>query len=168
VTAETTTAPDPGIVGRRQKRNEDPRLLTGKALFIDDLNLPDMAHVAFLRSPHAHARIRGIDASGALAMPGVVEVYTAADLGDYWQPGPLLVPPPPVEGMVFHQRCQVPLAKDKVRQLGEPVAVVVAENRYLAEDAAERILVDYDASWSTTSRCRRWSISKRPCKPERR
>ena len=133
-----------GIVGRRQKRNEDPRLLTGRALFIDDLNLADTAHVAFLRSPYAHARIGGIDVSGALEMPGVVAVYTAADLGAYWQPGPLLVPPPPVPGMVFHQRTQVPLAKDKVRHLGEPVVLIVAESRYLAEDAAERIVVDYE------------------------
>jgi len=132
------------VIGQRLKRNEDPRLLTGRALFVDDLNLPGMAHVAFLRSPHAHARIRGIDVSAAREMEGVVAVYTAADLGDYWQPGPLLVPPPPVEGMVFHQRTQVPLAKDKVRHLGEPVVLVVAESRYIAEDAVERIFVDYE------------------------
>ena len=69
---------------------------------------------------------------------GVVAVYTADDLGDYWQPGPLLVPPPPIEGIVFNQRTQVPLAKDKVRHVGEPIAIVVAESRYLAEDAARR------------------------------
>ena len=97
-----------------------------------------MLHVAFLRSPHAHARIRSIDIAAARQKPGVVAVYTAADLGDYWQPGPLLVPPPPVAGMVFHQRTQVPLAKDKVRHVGEPIAVVVAESRYLAEDALPR------------------------------
>jgi len=132
-------------LGERIKRNEDPRLLTGRALFIDDLDLPGTAHVAFLRSPYAHARISGIDVAEAQAMPGVVAVYTAADLGDYWQPGPLLVPPPPVEGMVFNQRTQVPLAKDKVRHVGEAVALVVAESRYLAEDAACRIFVDYEA-----------------------
>jgi carbon-monoxide dehydrogenase large subunit len=131
-------------LGERIKRNEDPRLLTGRALFIDDLDLPGMLHVAFLRSPHAHARIRGTDAFRACGREGVVAVYTAADLGSYWQPGPLLVPPPPVEGMVFHQRTQVPLAKDKVRHLGEPVALVVATSRYVAEDALEDIAVDYE------------------------
>ncbi|MFP5288335.1 MAG: xanthine dehydrogenase family protein molybdopterin-binding subunit, partial [Thermoanaerobaculia bacterium] len=124
-------------LGERIKRNEDPRLLTGRALFVDDINLPDMVHVAFVRSPHAHARILGIDASQALQREGVIAIYTAADLDGYWKPGPLLVPPPPVEGMVFHERTQVPLAKDKVRHLGEPVAIVVAVSRYVAEDAAE-------------------------------
>lgn len=132
------------LIGERTKRNEDPRLLTGRALFIDDLELPDLAHVAFLRSPHAHARIGRIDVSRARQHEGVLAVYTAEDLGDYWQPGPLLVPPPPVEGMVFHQRTQVPLAKGKVRHLGEPIALVVAVSRYVAEDALVDIEVDYD------------------------
>ena len=131
-------------IGTRTKRNEDPRLLTGRALFIDDLDLPGMVHVAFLRSPYAHARILSIDKSRAEEHEGVVAVYTAEDLGSYWQPGPLLVPPPPVEGMVFHQRTQVPLAKGKVRQLGEPVVAVVAVSRYVAEDALEDIFVDYE------------------------
>ena len=133
-----------GLVGAAIRRNEDPRLLTGRALFVDDVALPDMAHVAFLRSPYAHARILSVDTTEAAAMEGVVAVITAGDLGDYWQPGPLLVPPPPVEGMVFHQRCQVPLAKGKVRHVGEPIAVVVATSRYVAEDAAERIVVDWE------------------------
>jgi carbon-monoxide dehydrogenase large subunit len=132
------------VIGARAKRNEDPRLLTGRALFIDDLELPGMVHVAFLRSPHAHARLRGVDVSRARRREGVVAIYTAADLGDYWQHGPLLVPPPPVEGMTFHQRTQVPLAKDKVRHLGEPIAVVVAVSRYVAEDALADIAVDYE------------------------
>ena len=130
--------------GERIKRNEDPRLLRGEALFTDDVNLPGMAHVAFLRSPHAHARILEIDTSMAEEMDGVVAVYTAVSLGDYWQQGPLLVPPPPVEGMVFNQRTQVPLAKEKVRFVGEPVVMVVAESRYIAEDAVDLIFVDYD------------------------
>ncbi|MFP5285982.1 MAG: xanthine dehydrogenase family protein molybdopterin-binding subunit, partial [Thermoanaerobaculia bacterium] len=131
-------------LGERIKRNEDPRLLTGRALFIDDLDLPGIAHVAFLRSPYAHARILSIDTSRARQREGVIAVFTAEDLGSYWQPGPLLVPPPPVEGMVFHQRTQAPLAKDKVRHRGEPVALVVATSRYVAEDAVEDIEVDYD------------------------
>ena len=133
------------MIGARTKRNEDPRLLTGRALFVDDLDLPGMLHVAFLRSPYAHARIRSIDTSRARRHEGVIAVYTAEDLGSYWQPGPLLVPPPPVEGMVFNQRTQVPLAKGKVRQLGEPVAVVVAVSRYVAEDALPDIEVDYES-----------------------
>src|SRR5580698_1493656 len=94
-------------------RNEDARLLSGQALFVDDVELPGMLHAAFLRSNVAHAHIRSIDVVAARARPGVVAVYTAADLGAYWAPGPLLVPPPPIAGITFNQRTQVPLAKDK-------------------------------------------------------
>ena len=132
------------FVGKRVPRNEDARLLTGRAMFVDDLNLPGMLHVAFLRSDDAHARIRSIDASAARARPGVAAVYTAEDLGDYWQPGPLLVPPPPIPGVEFHACTQVPLAKDKVRHVGEPLAMVVAESRYVAEDALADIVVDLE------------------------
>ncbi len=130
-------------VGERSKRNEDPRLLTGRALFVDDVELPGMTHAAFVRSPYAHAELGEIDTTAARRMPGVVAVYTADDLGDYHRPGPLLVPPPPVDGMEFHERTQVPLARGKVRHVGEAVAVVVAESRYLAEDAAELVFADY-------------------------
>ncbi len=131
--------------GQRIRRNEDPRLLTGRALFVDDVSLAGMGHVAFVRSPYAHARVASIDASAAVERDGVLAVYTAADLGDYWQAGPLLVPPPPtIERCAFQARTQVPLVKDKVRHMREPVAVVVAESRYLAEDAAEEIWVDYE------------------------
>lgn len=132
------------VIGERVRRNEDARLLTGRALFVDDVQLPHMVHAAFLRSPHAHARIRGIELSRARAREGVIAAYAAADLGEYWRPGPLLVPPPPVEGLVFHERTQVPLARDKVRHVGEPVAVVVAASRYIAEDALDDIVVDYE------------------------
>lgn len=132
-------------VGQRVTRNEDPRLLTGQALFVDDVDLPGMLHAAFLRSDYAHARIRSIDVSAARARPGVVAVYTAEDMGDFWRPGPLIVPPPSkVEGVVFHARTQLPLIKDKVRHIGDPIAVVIAENRYIAEDALEDIVVDYE------------------------
>jgi carbon-monoxide dehydrogenase large subunit len=127
------------------KRNEDKRLLTGQALFVDDLELPGMLHAAFLRSQNAHGRIKSIDVSAARAREGVVAVYTAADLGDYWQPGPLLVPPPPIDGITFNQRCQVPLAKDKARHVGEPIAIVIAQSRYIAEDALADIDVDLEA-----------------------
>jgi carbon-monoxide dehydrogenase large subunit len=130
--------------GKPIKRNEDPRLLTGRALFTDDVHLPGMAQVAFVRSPYAHARVTSIDTSAAEPMDGVLAIYTAADLGDYWQHGPLLVSPPPVEGALFNERTQVPLARDKVRHVGEPVVMVVAETRYQAEDAAEMVWVEYE------------------------
>jgi carbon-monoxide dehydrogenase large subunit len=125
-------------------RNEDARLLSGRALFVDDVELPGMLHAAFLRSNVAHARIVAIDVAAARARAGVVAVYTAADLGDYWAPGPLLVPPPPIKDAVFNQRTQVPLAKDKVRHVGEPLAVVLAQSRYLAEDALGDIAVELE------------------------
>src|SRR6202171_4020276 len=130
--------------GEPVKRNEDRRLLTGQALFIDDIELPGMLHVAFLRSQVAHAKIVSIDVSSALKRSGVVAAFVASDLGDYWQPGPLLVPPPPIAGMVFHQRTQVPLAKDKVRHVGEPLVIVIAESRYIAEDALDDIDVELE------------------------
>ena len=126
------------------KRNEDKKLLTGQALFIDDVELPGMLHAAFLRSQVAHARIKHIDVSRARKHPGVVAVYAADDLGPYWKPGPLLVPPPPISGIVFNPRTQVPLAKDKVRHVGEPLVVVVAESRYTAEDALDDIEIDLE------------------------
>lgn len=130
--------------GKPLKRNEDPRLLTGQALFTDDVDLPGMVHAAFVRSDYAHARVRSVDVSAAAEMPGVLAVYTARDLGDYWKPGPLLVQPPPIKRLVFNTRTQVPLVKDKARHAGEPIAVVVAESRYIAEDAVERVFVDYE------------------------
>ena len=130
--------------GAPVKRNEDARLLTGRAQFIDDVSLPGMLHAAFLRSPHAHARLGSIDVAPALARGGVVAVYTAADLGDYWRPGPIIVPPPPVAGAVFNERTQVPLVKDKARHVGEPVAMVVAMSRYIAEDAVADVVVEWE------------------------
>lgn len=130
--------------GQRIKRNEDPTLLTGQALFVDDVNLPDMLHLAFVRSPYAHARLGKVDGSKARQRPGVVAVYSAAELGDYWRTGPLLVQPPPVEGRTFNERMHPILATGKVRHMGEPVAVVVAESRYLAEDALTEVSVEYE------------------------
>ena len=132
------------VFGQRIKRNEDPRLLTGNALFVDDVNLSNMGHIAFLRSPYANARIRSIDVSKAREMEGVIALYTADDLGAYWKPAPLLLPPPPIERMMFVERTHPPLAKDRVRYVGEPVVIVVAESRYLAEDALDLIDVDFE------------------------
>src|SRR5689334_2059856 len=134
----------PKLVGKRVTRNEDARLLTGRAMFVDDVHLDGMLHVAFLRSEHAHAKLKRLDVSAAKTHPGVVSVITAEDLGDYWKPGPLLVPPPPIKGLVFNARTQVPLVKTKARHVGEPVAMVVAESRYIAEDAVAKIVVEWE------------------------
>ncbi|MES0362146.1 MAG: molybdopterin cofactor-binding domain-containing protein, partial [Anaerolineales bacterium] len=132
-------------IGERIKRNEDPRLLTGQALFVDDVDIPGMLHAAYLRSDYAHANLLSIDITQAQARPGVVAVYTAEIMGDEWQPGPPNVSPPPtIEDITFHSRTQVPLAKGKVRHVGEAIAVVIAESRYIAEDAVEDILVELE------------------------
>ena len=131
-------------VNARVPRNEDARLLTGRARFVDDVQLPGMLHVAFVRSDHAHARLIEVDASAARQRRGVAAVYTFADLGDYGTPAPLLVPPPPIPGLVFHPCTHRPLAKDKVRYVGEPIAMIVAESRYVAEDAVRDVVVDVE------------------------
>jgi carbon-monoxide dehydrogenase large subunit len=133
------------FIGERVRRNEDARLLTGQALFTDDVEIPGMLHAAFVRSDYAHARILSIDVSAARERPGVVAVFTASDMGDDWEPGPPLVSPPPtVKDVTFYSRRQAPLVKDVVRHAGETLAVVIAESRYIAEDAVDDILVDYE------------------------
>ena len=115
-------------IGAPIRRREDLRLLTGKAAFTDDIKLPHMLHAAILRSPHAHARISSIDDARALAIPGVIVVFTFQDIAPLAKPIPLrLYPLPGLEHFL-----QYPLARDRVRYVGEPVAVVVAESRYLA------------------------------------
>jgi aerobic carbon-monoxide dehydrogenase large subunit len=131
-------------VGRRIRRNEDARLLTGKALFVDDVQLPGMLHVVFVRSQFAHGTLKSVDVSAARAREGVVAVYTADDLGDYCTPGPILVNPPPIPGHVFHGCTQLPLAKDKVRYVGEAIAMIVATSRYIGEDALADVVVDIE------------------------
>jgi aerobic carbon-monoxide dehydrogenase large subunit len=128
------------LIGARIPRNEDPRLLRGRACFVDDIEPPGALHGAGLRSPHAHARIVAIDTAQARALPGVHLVLTAAELGDLNQPSPLLIPHPGLS----HPRTQRPLATDEVRYAGELVAFVVAEDRYVAEDAAGLIEVEYE------------------------
>jgi CO/xanthine dehydrogenase Mo-binding subunit len=134
----------PPSFGRRIRRNEDARLLTGRAMFVDDVNLPGMLHVAFVRSMNAHGTLKSVDVEAAWAHPGVIAAYTAEDLGEYCKPGPVLVNPPPIPGHVFHGCTQLPLAKDKVRYVGEPIAMIVAESRYIAEDALADVIVDVD------------------------
>ncbi len=131
-------------VGAGVLRNEDPQLLTGRATFVDDVHLAGTLHAAFLRSDFAHGRLLSVDTSAAKRREGVIAVYTAEDLGDYWCHGPLLVPPPPIAGLTFNTATLVPLARDRVVHVGEPIAVVVAESRYIAEDALEDIVVDIE------------------------
>ncbi|MEZ4532229.1 MAG: xanthine dehydrogenase family protein molybdopterin-binding subunit [Thermomicrobiales bacterium] len=139
-------------MGAPVKRREDPRLITGSSVYVDDLQLTGMLHIAFVRSIYAHANIKGIDTSEALAAPGVVAVVTAADLekvlpskyeavgsdtGPSAEGGPAepgKIPVPSVE----------PLARSKVRYIGEPIVAVVAESRALAADAAELVVVEYE------------------------
>lgn len=128
------------IFGEPIKRAEDPRLLTGRGRYTDDIDLPGQLHVAFLRSPLAHARIRSIDVSAARNMPGVVAVWTYADIGPCQRRMPLLIPHPDLT----HPYTRYALAKDEVNHVGEPVAMVIAESRYLAEDAVEAIVVEWE------------------------
>src|SRR5262245_42479913 len=128
------------LIGARVPRNEDPRLLRGLGSFVDDIEPRGVLHAACLRSPHAHARIQSIDVTPARALPGVHLVLTAVDLGALNQPSPLLIPHP---GLT-HPRTQRPLAIDEVRYAGELVAFVVAEDRYVAEDAVGLIDVQYE------------------------
>jgi carbon-monoxide dehydrogenase large subunit len=128
--------------GASIKRSEDPRILTGAGRYVDDIKLPGMLHAAFVRSPLAHARVLSVDVSAARALPGVVAVFTGAELEAMTVPGPdalmaLLSWAGPTPEFSL-------LATDKVRFAGDPVAVVVAESRYLAEDGCELVEVDYD------------------------
>ena len=126
----------PKLVGTRVKRREDPRLIRGGATYVDDIKLAGMLHIAFKRSDVAHGRIRSIDTSGAVSMDGVEAVYTGADIAKFLGPMPI--------GTPFPSPPHYAVAVDVVRYAGEPVAVVVATDRYLARDAAEAILVDFE------------------------
>src|SRR5262245_16889295 len=128
------------MIGARVARSEDPRFLRGNGSFVDDIAPAGVLHGAVLRSPYARARVLAIDATRARALPGVHLVLTAPDLGALNRPGPLLIPPPALS----HPRTQRPLATGEVRFVGEAVAFVVAESRYLAEDAAALIDVSYE------------------------
>jgi aerobic carbon-monoxide dehydrogenase large subunit len=129
-----------GYIGQPLKRFEDPRLLTGGGTFVDDLELPNMLSAVVLRSPHAHARIGAIEATAARCLPGVVQVLTAEDLVGMVRDIPAR-PTPELEGIAVPEHPV--LARDKVCYVGQPVAVVVAHNRYLAHDALEQIAVEY-------------------------
>src|SRR6266508_1994186 len=126
----------PKLVGQRVKRREDPRLIQGRGTYVDDIALVGMQHLAFKRSDVAHGRIRAIDTSAAEAMDGVEAVFTGAQIAEFLAPMPIGTPFPSPD----HRA----VAVDTVRYGGEPVAVVVAADRYIARDAADAIAVTYD------------------------
>jgi aerobic carbon-monoxide dehydrogenase large subunit len=130
-----------GYVGQPVRRKEDAKLITGRAAYVDDLTVPGMVWTAVVRSPHAHARIRSVDVSKARAAQGVVAAFSGEDLAADWA-GPLPMAWPVTEDI--NNPPHWPLAKDKVRYVGDGVAVVVAETRALAKDAAELVEVDYE------------------------
>ena len=127
------------FVGDRHLRKEDPRLLTGRGRYVGDIALPGMLHAVLLRSPHAHARIHRVDAARARAYPAVVDVVCFADLGAAGRALPIVPPHAELRGRNFSA-----LAGDRARYVGEPVAAVVAESRYAAEDARELLEVEYE------------------------
>jgi carbon-monoxide dehydrogenase large subunit len=129
-------------VGAVVKRLEDPRLVTGHGRYIDDIVLPGMLEIAFVRSSEAHALVRSVDTAAANEVPGVVAVWTLADLGANAQkPMVQSYPHPAIKQNVT----QHPLAKDEACYVGEAIALVIAENRYIAEDAAQLVAVDYES-----------------------
>jgi carbon-monoxide dehydrogenase large subunit len=129
---------DARYIGKRLPRSEDARLLTGRGTYVDDIELPGMLHVAFVRSPIARGRIRAIDTSVGLDLPGVYAIYTAADLARF-----------KIDMLSFFLSVPaisiLPLAADSVAYVGDPVALVIAQDRYVAEDAAGLVAVDYEA-----------------------
>lgn len=131
-----TTPVLPKLVGQRVKRREDPRLIQGRGTYVDDISIVGMQHLAFKRSDVAHARILSVDTSAAETMDGVEAVFTGAQIAEFLGPMPIGTPFPSPE----HRA----VAVDTVRYSGEPVAVVVARDRYAARDAADAIVVSYD------------------------
>ena len=134
----TTIAKPQTLFGKRIRRQEDPRLITGTALYLDDLKMPGMHHACVVRSPHGAAKIKSIDTAAALATPGVAAVFTGADIKDLGA-----VPcAASIAGLrVPHHHL---LAQDRVYYVGHPVAVVVATDRYIARDAADLVEVEYE------------------------
>ena len=126
------------LFGKAIKRREDPRFITGRGTYVDDVKLPGMTYAAFVRSPHAHARIKAIEAGRARKVPGVIAVYTSQEikvggLPCGWMLPGIKVPTRPV------------LAQGKARYVGEPVAIVIGETPYAAKDGAEAVSVTYEA-----------------------
>ena len=134
----TTTIKPETLVGKKVRRREDPRLITGTATYLDDVKIPGMYHACIVRSPHAAARVKSVNVKPALERPGVVAVFTGADVKD--------VPSVPCVAQLpgLRQPYHHVLAQDRVYFVGHPVAVVVARDRYLAADGADAVEVEYD------------------------
>src|SRR5215813_12880335 len=148
-----TVAPD-RLFGKSIKRREDPRFITGRGNYVDDVRLPGMTYAAFVRSPHAHARVRRIDTAAAAKHPGVVAVFTGKDMTGVnslpcgWDLRKAKNVPGVVQdlAMVPH----MPLTSDAARHVGDPVAVVIADSQSAAADAAEKVVVDWDVQKAVT------------------
>ena len=141
--ATTITKPET-LVGKRIRRQEDPRLITGTATYLDDIKVPGMHHACVVRSPHGAARIKSISTKAALALPGVAAVFTGADV-KHLGPVPTAASLPGLRVPHHHL-----LAQDRVYFVGHPVAVVVATDRYIAQDAADLVEVDYEPLQAVT------------------
>jgi aerobic carbon-monoxide dehydrogenase large subunit len=130
------------VIGEAMRRKEDPRMITGRARYTEDMNLPGMLHAVVVRSPEAHAAITSIDTSAARERDGVVAVLTGEDMaGDFAGGLPMVWAPPGVE---INTPDNWPLKRGEVKHVGDPVAVVVATTRHIAVDAAEDVIVEYD------------------------
>jgi carbon-monoxide dehydrogenase large subunit len=137
-------ANETGLIGQSVRRKEDARFLTGAGQYTDDVVMPRQSYGYFLRSPHAHAKIRNVETRAAKAAPGVVAVFTGADLtGVNGLPCGWLITG--TDGKPMNEPAHPVLAQGKVRHVGDPVALVVAETAHQAKDAAEAIEVDYEA-----------------------
>src|SRR5579862_382429 len=128
------------LFGKSIKRREDPRFITGKGNYVDDVKLPGTLYASFVRSPHAHAKIGRIDSSAAMAMKGVVAVFTGKQMIDEG------VKPIPVGWLLpgIKVPAHYAMPADRARYMGDPVAVVIAESPYIAKDAAEAVQVEWD------------------------
>src|SRR5499433_2482969 len=136
------------LFGKAIKRREDPRFITGRGQYVDDVKLPGMTYAAFVRSPHAHARIRAIDVSQAKAHPGVVAVFTGKDMTGVnslpcgWDLRKAKNIPGVVQDLTMVPH--MPLTSDAARHVGDPVAVVIADSHEAAVDGAEKVQVDWE------------------------
>src|SRR6187399_2525704 len=139
-------------IGQPVLRFEDPRLLRGQGRYINDVNLAGQVYAVFVRSPHAHATIRSIDTEAAKAAPGVVAVYTGHDVkADGLGMPKANMPRKRPDGKPMYAPQRPPLVTDRVRYVGDPVAMVIAETLALAKDASELVAIDYDPIPSVTA-----------------
>ena len=137
-----TEAPSGHNVGAALRRKEDPPLITGRGRYVDDIKLPGMLWASFVRSPEANAKITSIDTSAAVARDGVTAVYVGEDMADLGGPLPMAWAPPGVE---VNNPDHWPLARGAVKHVGDPVAVVIGEDRYAVQDATEDVIVEYES-----------------------